>query len=319
MTILRNRGNLTEVLATNGEPHLGGQDFNDRFREKIVDMFDQEHGYRPQPDKDVLFYQDVSDRIESSKISLTAKEQISFVVGCDGMLINRPVLRSDFESWTADLIEKSIERTLKTVSECGLSPDEIDCVYAVGGSSLMPMVGVALKETLGKEPVQHCEPHYAAACGAVVAARIECQRQNKPFTNPNGTTLPPPSRVFRDILSHPLGVCILTDDQKLVCHEILPKGTNIPSLQVHTFKLCAPNQTGVLIEILQGKEGQARDNAVLLGHFQLDHLPPQPDVSERIEVKFNLDSSGLLTAVARDLVSGRTAQMEIDYKNGNEK
>ncbi len=313
VSIVQNRGNVFDVVTTNGEPHLGGQDFTNRLKEKALDMFVEEHGWRPTREQHPLFLQELADRVESLKISLSAKERASLVVRCDGALLNRQITRSDFEAWTCDLKDKTIERTMKTIEDAGLKVTEVDGVYAVGGASLMPMIPDALEKALGKKPAQYCEPHFAAACGAVVAARIECHRRNKPFVV-NGVALPPPDIYLRDIISHPIGVCVVTDDHKLVCHEILSKGTQIPSRQIKTFKLEVPNQTEALIEVLQGKEGQPRESATLLGHFDLKGLPARADMAERIEVELNLDSSGLLAAAARDRESGITAQLEIEYK-----
>jgi molecular chaperone DnaK len=313
VSIVRSLGNAFDILATNGEPHLGGQDFNNRVRDKVIERFAAEHGYMPTQDKDPLFFQDLSERIESLKIALSAKDEATLVARCDGMLLNMKIKRVEFESWNSDLQDKTIDRTMKTIEESGLTPAEIGEVFAVGGSSLMPMIPRALEQALGKKPSRQCEPHYAAACGAVIAARIECQRRSKPFVV-NGVSLPAPDIHLRDIISHSIGVSVVTDDNKMVCNEILPKGTQIPSIQIRTFKLEVPNQTKARIEVLQGEEGQPRDKAVVLGHFDLTGLPPRGDTTERIEVELNLDSSGLLTAVARDRESGKTAQLQIDYK-----
>ena len=112
---------------------------------------------------------------------------------------------------------------------------------------------------------------------------------------------------------------MLADGQKLICQEVLPKGVGIPSVQMRTFKPVAPGQTEALIEVLQAPDGTPRDKCALLGHFTLREMPPKRELTERIEVVLKLDANGMLTATARDRESGKTAELEIDYKkNGGD-
>lgn len=132
--------------------------------------------------------------------------------------------------------------------------------------------------------------------------------------------LPGPGVFVHDILSHTIGVLVLDQDDREVCSEILAKDTPIPSIQTKLFKLCEPSQTAVTIQILESEDGRDAKDCLPLGHFDLNDLPCRPDLIGRIEVTFSLDSNGLLTAKARDIASGKSAELEVDYevKNNSE-
>ena len=176
----------------------------------------------------------------------------------------------------------------------------------------MPVITEMLEALIGKKISRRCEPHCAAALGAVLAGRIEYQKQGKKYTC-GDVVLPAPNLIVHDILSHSIGVMALDRDNKEICSEILPKDTPIPSIQTKLFKLSEPNQTAVTIKVLQGDDGSHAADCQELGHFELIDLPPRPDLIGRIEVTFSLDVNGLLTAKARDNASGKTEEMEINY------
>ena len=318
VSLVKSNGNVCEVLNTNGVPQLGGRDFNERIREEALARFVKEHGYEPTPEHDVLFFQELGERIESVKVGLSVKSEARLIVRCNGMLLNTVFTRDEFESKTADLLEQTIECSLKTVEEPGLTVAEVDEIYCVGGGSLMPMVSGAVEKVFGKKPARKCEPHYAAALGAVYVARMAYQAANRTL-KVNDVAIPDLDIYLKDIISYAIGVMVVNDRNKLVFHEILPKGTSIPSRQMKTYKLDKPGQTVADIEILQGEDGQLRDNCVVLGHCQLKDLPPSDELTGRLEIDLNLDANGMLTAVIRDRLSGKTAKLEIDYKNSRDK
>jgi molecular chaperone DnaK len=222
------------------------------------------------------------------------------------------ITRQQFNQWVLDLAEKTMEKTEQTVKEANLDFTDIDEVYAVGGGSMMPIVTEMLEELTGKKVSRRCQPHCAAALGAVLAGRIECERQGKTYTC-GDVALPGPGLIVHDILSHTIGVMALDQDNREVCSQILAKDTPIPSIQTKLFKLSQPNQTAVTIQILEGEDGQGSKDCLVLGHFDLNDLPPRPDLIGRVEVTFSLDENGLLSAKARDSVSGKEEQMQIDY------
>jgi len=145
---------------------------------------------------------------------------------------------------------------------------------------------------------------------------LEYQRQGRPHIE-GDVVLPAPDFLVQEILSHPIGVLALDQENREQCSEILAKDTPVPSIQTKLFRLSEPNQTAVTIRILEGADGKDAKDCVMLGHFDLNDLPPRPDLIGRIEVTFSLDKNGILTAKARDNASGKTAEMTIDYDVSN--
>ena len=312
VSLLTVKGNVCEVKATNGK-NIGGIDINQRLCEQILNSFEDKYNYRPTKDEHQLFYQDLSQRAEQAKISLSAQEQCNLTISCNGDILTMNLTRQQFEGWIEDLVGETIGLTEKTVKNAGFTWDNIDVIYTVGGSSQLPMVKRLLEEASGKIISQCCEAHCAAALGGVIAGLLEYERQGKTDTV-GSVTLPSPSFFVRDILSNAIGVSVLTEDEREVCGEILAQETPIPSTQIQMFKLTEPNQTEVRINILQGPDGTSAKDCLALGHFELKDLPARPDIIGRIEITFDIDSSGLLTATASDTISNKKAELQIDYK-----
>lgn len=316
VSIVRSKGNVCDVVATGGEPHVGGRDINDRVREKVLDEFESKNGFTPTKEDHPIFFQEMTQRIEQLKISLSAQAQSQIVLSCEGKQLAMAITRPQFNSWVKDLVEKTMKRTKQVIEDANLDMSSIDEVYAVGGSSMMPIIIEMLEALTGKKVSRRCEPHGAAALGAVLGGRLEYRRQGKTYTY-GDIVLPAPDLIVHDILSHTIGVLVLEQDNRQICSEILPRETPIPSVQTKLFKLNEPNQTAVTIKVLEGEDGQNVDECLVLGHFDLTDLPPRPDLIGRIEVTFSLDSNGLLTAKARDNASGKTEEMKIDYERAS--
>jgi molecular chaperone DnaK len=312
VSIVRTKGNVFNIIATGGDPEIGGRDFNDRISEKLLDEFESVNKFRPSKDKHVVFFQEMSQKIEQLKISLSAQSHSQVVLFCEGKQFQKTITRDIFNSWIRDIAEKTIQKTQEVVQDANLDFSQIDEVYAVGGGSMMPIVAELLEELTGKKISKKCEAHIAAAFGGILCGRIEYQRQGKNYTVRN-EVLPGPSEIVHEILSHTIGVLVLAEENKDICSEILSKDTPIPSIQTKMFKLSQPNQTAVTIKILEGMDGSDAKDCLTLGHFELNGLPSRPDLIGRIEVTFSLDNNGLLTAKARDTVSGKEEQMQIDY------
>ena len=316
VSVLKASGNLVEVLRTNGDPELGGQDVNRRIREHVVRMFEQEHGYIPDAAKSTVFYADLEDRIEQLKTTLTTRESANIVVRDGDRLLNHKITRKEVESLIADLVKRALVLVEQTLQEASIGWNEIATILAVGGGSRMPVIGQELELLSGKKLAQKVEPDYAAALGGITAARIELKRQNRSAESETGA-LPPIDFFSREVTSHPLGVSALNKQSESVQHVMLPNGTPYPSTQVRTFATAEPNQTAVHIVVLEGDAFMAEAKCVKLGEFHLDSIPAFPDITERIEITFQLDINGLLSATARDLKSGKMADMKIEYKSNN--
>ena len=312
ISMLTSKGNVCAIIATGGDPNIGGRDFNDRIGEKLLDEFEAQNAFRPSKDKHPIFFQDMTQRIEQLKISLSVQTKSPINLSCEGKPLNMTITREMFNSWVIDLAKKTIDKTAQVIADADLEMSQIDEVYAVGGGSMMPIIREMLEELTGKKISQRCEPHVAAACGAVIGGRLEYKRQGKDYKC-GDVVLPEPVTIVHDILSHTIGVLALDTDSREVCSEILTRDTPVPSIQTKLFKLSTPNQTAVTIKVLEGEDGKEADSCLMLGHFDLTDLPPRPDMIGRIEVTFSLDNNGLLTAKARDNAGGKTAEMEIGY------
>ncbi len=314
VSIIKVNGNVSEVVTTGGIPKLGGCDFNERIKEKALDEFESQHGYRPDKNDHAVFFQDLSGRIEQLKISLTTQKQGSIIVPCNGDLLNMTIDRQQFEDWVRDLVEQTIDQTENILKDANLTWADIDVIYPIGGGAMMPVVTERLETVSGKKVTRNCEAHCAVALGAVVAVQMEYARLNKVIIV-GKVTIPPIKPRVRDILSRSIGILALSEDDQEVCSEILAKNTPIPSSEMKVFQLTELNQTDAKFTVLQGKEGQKADECTELGHFELNDLPARPDINGRIEITFDLDVNGMLTASACDNVSHEKAELEIDYNS----
>lgn len=313
VSIVQTKGNVCKIIATGGDPEIGGRDFNDRIGKKLLEEFESVNGFKPSEDKHAIFFQEMSQKIEQLKISLSVQTQTQVVLFCEGKQLQMTVTREQFNSWVRDIAEKTVQKTKLVINDASLDISDIDELYAVGGGSMMPIVIELLEGLIGKKISKRCEPHCAAAFGGILSGRLAYQRQGKNYTIGN-VVLPSPMAIVHEILSHAIGVLALTGDTNEVCSEILGKETPIPSIQTKVFQLGQPNQTAVTIKVLQGENGQGAKDCLTLGHFELNDLPPRGDLIGRIEVTFSLDNNGLLTAKARDIVSGKEEQMQINYE-----
>jgi molecular chaperone DnaK len=306
-------GNNVTVIATNGEPKLGGQDFNARIVEWAQKQFKAKHGFEINPKDHAVEYQEVIQRVEQAKVSLTARDNTNLVMSAKGCVLNLMLTRQDFESLTTDLLEKILACGKRTLKESGITPDKVIGILPVGGPSQMPMIAQAIEKTFGRKPTCHCEPHYATALGNVIAGRLEIEQQGR-TVDVGGRKLPPLNLSKRDVTAHAIGVATSADDRRMTNSVILSKGAPIPSDQTRPFALAEPGQTGAYIEILQGTDGAPREECLLLGHFDLDNLPPVFDKPHRVEIRLKIDKNGMLMASAYDPLSGRSAELTVDYK-----
>ena len=314
VSLVQSRGNLFEVLATDGIVQLGSSDFNKRAKEEILAEFEKKFRYCPTFDKHPIFHQQLSQQIEQVKISLSVQKECPLVISCESDLLKTIVTRDKFESWIEPLVDRTIEKTEQTLEQAKMKWSEVQAIFAVGGGTMTPLVRQKLEQVSGKKISGKCEPYSAAALGGVIAARLEYDRLGKDcFVN--GEKLPPPSFYMREILSRAIGVSVLDDNNEEKCCVLLKKNIPIPSIQTRKFKMAEPNQTSVRINILDGENGVDIKKCLQLGYFELIDLPARPDLVGRIEITFDLNANGMLTASARDTVSGKTAELKITYKN----
>lgn len=310
VTVLNVSPDTVEVLSTGGEAHLGGNDFDQRIINWIVGEFKKEQGI--DLPKDSLALQRLKEASEKAKIELSSAQETE---------INLPFISSDnagpkhlyykitrakLEDKSRDLIEKSIKRVEKTIKEAKLEKKDIDEIVLVGGTTLIPAVREAVKEFFGKEPNKSINPEEVVATGAAIQAEILKAKQEG--RAPEGDVK---SVLLLDVLPLSFGIETLGSVNTIM----IPKNTTIPTSKTQIFSTAADNQPSVEIHVLQGERPMAEDNRTL-GKFILDQMPPAPRGIPQIEVVFDVDANGILTATAKDKATGRSQSIKIEGSIG---
>ncbi len=310
ITILNISPDTVEVLATGGEAHLGGEDFDQRIVDWMVDKFKKDQGI--DLSKDPLALQRLREAAEKAKIELSSALEteinLPFVSGDSAgpKHLYYKITRSELEKLSRDLIEKSIERVKKTLKESKLSKEQIGEVVLVGGTSLIPAVKDAVKNLFGKEPNKSINPEEVVAMGAAIQAEI--LKAKKEGRSPEGEIK---SVLLLDVLPLSLGIETLGGVNTIM----IQKNTTIPTDKIQIFSTAIDNQPSVEINVLQGERSMANDNRSL-GKFILDGIPPSPRGVPQIEVKFDVNVDGILTVVAKDKASNKTQSVRIEGSIG---
>jgi len=310
VTILEVSPDTVEVKATGGEAHLGGQDFDRKIMDWIIDKFKKEEGI--DLSKDSLALQRIKEAAEKAKIELSSALEteinLPFITSTpEGPkhLVYR-LNRSQFEQMSRDLVERSIERVRKTLEEAKLEKKDINQIVLVGGTTFIPAVRNAVKDFFGKEPNKRINPEEVVAQGAALQAEI--LKAKEEGRAPEGEIK---SVLLLDVLPLSLGIETLGQVNTIM----IPKNTTIPTSKTQVFSTAADNQTSVEIHVLQGERPMAPDNRSL-GRFILDGIPPAPRGLPQIEVTFDVDANGILTVTAKDKATGKSKSIRIEGSIG---
>ena len=296
VSIIEMGDGVTEVLATNGDTHLGGDDFDQRIIDWMADEFKKENGIDLRNDK--MAAQRLKEAAEKAKIELS---------GVPSTAINLPFITADatgpkhldmtltraqFDSMTADLVERTMVPVRKALQDAGLRPSELGKVLLVGGSTRIPAVQEAVKKEMGCEPFKGINPDECVAIGAAIQGGV----LNKEV---GGILL-------LDVTPLSLGIETLGG----VCTKIIERNTTIPTKKSQIFSTAADNQPSVEVNVLQGEREMAADNKSL-GMFKLDGIPAAPRGVPQIEVTFDIDANGIVHVSAKDLGSGKEQSITI--------
>ena len=297
---------MFEVKATNGDTHLGGDDFDQAVMKRIVDEFKKENGIDLSADK--MSAQRVIEAAEKAKIELSSmlstNINLPFITAdaSGPKHLDLTLTRAKFEELTAELVERTMIPTRKAMADAGLSSSDIDKVLLVGGSSRIPAVQEAIKKYLNKEPHRGINPDECVSVGAAIQGGVLSGDYDEKGV------------VLVDVTPLSLGIETLGG----VCTKIIERNTAIPTSKSQVFSTAADNQPAVDIHVLQGEREMAAGNKTL-GRFSLTDIPPAPRGIPKIEVTFDIDSNGIVHVSAKDLGTGKQQNITIQSDSGMSK
>jgi len=301
ISILDISEDTVEVKATNGDTHLGGEDFDQRIITWIIDEFKKDQGI--DLSKDTLALQRIKEAAEKAKIELSTLNETEINQPFITTDANGPkhlvmkMTRAQLENLVGDLVAKTIEPCKKALADAGYQLSDIEEVIMVGGMTRMPMVQAKVKEFFGKEPNLSVNPDEVVALGAAVQAGV-LQGDVKDV-------------LLLDVTPLTLGIETLGG----VATPLIERNTTIPTSKGQVFSTAADGQTSVEIHIVQGERPMAADNKSL-GRFILDGIPPAPRGVPQVEVSFDLDANGILNVKATDKASGKEQKITITASSG---
>jgi len=301
ISILEIGNGVFEVKSTNGDTHLGGDDFDQRIIDYIADEFMKQEGVDLR--KDPMALQRLKEAAEKAKIELSNSLQtdinLPFITAtADGPKhLNITLTRSKFEQLVDDLIERTIEPCRQAIKDAGITVDQIDEVILVGGSTRVPKVQEVVRKFFKKEPHKGVNPDEVVAVGAAIQGAV--------------LTGEVKDILLLDVTPLNLGIETLGG----VMTVLIPANTTIPTRKSEIFSTAADNQTSVEIHVLQGNRPMAADNRTL-GRFHLDGIPPAPRGVPQIEVTFDIDANGILHVSAKDKATNKEQSIRITASSG---
>jgi len=301
ISILEVGENVVEVIATNGDTHLGGDDVDDRVMAHLIAEFKKESGIDVSNDKMVL--QRLKEAAEKAKIELSSTMEtevnLPFLTAdqTGPKHLSVKITRAKLEQLVEDLIERTMEPVRRALADAGKKPDEIDEIVMVGGSTRMPKVQEVVKNFFGKAPNHSVNPDEVVAVGAAVQAGVLSGEVK--------------DLLLLDVTPLSLGI----ETQGGVFTRLIPRNTTIPTKRSETFSTAADGQTSVEVHVLQGEREMAAGNKTL-GRFHLDGIPAAPRGVPQIEVTFDIDANGMVHVSAKDKATNKEQKITITASSG---
>ncbi|KPJ61034.1 MAG: molecular chaperone DnaK [Latescibacteria bacterium DG_63] len=301
ISILELGEGVFEVKATNGDTHLGGDDFDQRIMDWLADEFKKQEGIDLR--KDPMALQRLKEAAEKAKCELSTTLQtdvnLPFITADQSgpKHLNITLTRAKLEQLVDDLVQRTVEPCKKALADAGYKADDINEVILVGGQTRMPKVQALVKELFGKDPHKGVNPDEVVAVGAAIQAGVLAGDVK--------------DVLLLDVTPLSLGIETLGG----VCTKLIERNTTIPTKKSEIFTTAADSQTTVEIHVLQGERQMALDNKTI-GRFQLTGIPPAPRGVPQIEVAFDIDANGILNVSARDKATGREQSIRIEASSG---
>jgi molecular chaperone DnaK len=301
ISILELGDGVFEVLSTNGDTHLGGDDFDQRIVDWLADKFKSDEGIDLRADAMAL--QRLKEAAEKAKCELSNTVQtdinLPFITAdaSGPKHLNVNLTRATFEEIASDLFDRTRKPVLSAIKDAGLTADKIDEVILVGGSTRIPKVQEIVKEVFGKDPHKGVNPDEVVALGAAIQGGVLAGDVT--------------DVLLLDVTPLSLGIETLGN----IFTRLIDRNTTIPTKKSEVFSTAADNQTSVEIHVLQGERDMARDNRTI-GRFHLDGIPPAPRGVPQVEVTFDIDANGILNVSAKDKASGKEQNIRIEASSG---
>ena len=291
-----------KVVSTAGDTFLGGEDFDLRIIDWLVDSFRDEHGIDLRDDRMAL--QRLKDAAEKAKCELSAVEQtevnLPFIISNarnEALHLQRVLARHQLEELTADLVQRTVETCSQTLEEAGLGKDEIDEVILVGGMTRMPLVQRSVAEFFEREPCKGVHPDEVVALGASIQGMALTQEAS--------------GMILLDVTPHTLGIMVVGG----FFEELIPHNTTVPTSRSKVFTTVRENQTAVKILVMQGESHRAEENE-LLGEFILTGLRRAPAGQVEVDVTFEINADGIVSVHAKDLETGQQQSITVTATSG---